>query len=184
MTTAHVTAEDCDAALDHIRAAPKDNAAIDHLCFRPESGLRDYPEHLDMTVSGGIKGERWLTNPWLKLPDGAPDPRIQVSILSKRVLDLCWRDRAGTPHPGDPIIVDMDLSHENLPVGTRLAVGTAVLEVSDKRNSGCTKWQAWYGDASLRWINRGPHRDLRLRGALCRIVQDGRVSVGDRLVKL
>ncbi|MGY3438752.1 MULTISPECIES: MOSC domain-containing protein [unclassified Marinovum] len=183
MTGVPVTTQELDAALEHIRAAPKDGAVIDQLVFRPAVGARAYPDHLDMTVAGGIAGERWLTAPWLKLPDGTPDPRIQVSILSKRVMDLCWRDRDGTPHPGDPIVVDMDLGHDNLPVGTRLQAGTAILEVSDKRNSGCAKWQEWYGRDSLHWINTGPNRDLRLRGILCRIVQDGRVSVGDRLTK-
>ena len=141
-------------------------------------------DHLDLTVGEGIRGERWTKKPWLTLPDGSPDPRIQVSILPKRIMDLCWRDRATTPHPGDTMIVDMDLGHENLPVGTRLQAGSAVLEVSDKFNTGCTKWRDRYGQDSLRWINRKENRPHRLRGILCKIVQDGPVRVGDQLAKL
>ena len=180
----HATTAECDAALDHILAAPQSGATIEQLCFRPDYGLRTFPMELEMTVAHGITGERWTKKPWLTLPDGAPDPRIQVSILSRRVMDLCWRDRENTVHPGDPIVVDMDLGAANLPVGTRLSAGSAVLEVSDKFNNGCIKWRERYGDESLRWINRRENRDFRLRGILCKIVSDGTVKAGDRLVKL
>ncbi len=182
--TEHATLAECHAALDHIRAAPQDGASIRQICLRPSQGARAFPDHLDMSVEQGIAGDRWPAEAWLRRPDGAPDPRIQVSILSQRVLDLCWRDRLATPHPGDPLVVDMDLSHRNLPVGTRLAAGSAILEVSDKFNTGCAKWQARYGGDSLRWINRPELRPDRLRGILCRIVRGGRVRLGDRLTKV
>lgn len=92
---------ECDAALPHILAAPRDAAAIDNLCFRPAYGKRCFPDQLHLTVAGGIADERWLKAPWLTLPDGSPDPRIQVSILPRRGMDLCWRDRGNTVHPGD-----------------------------------------------------------------------------------
>lgn len=183
-TSKHATIAECDDALDHILAAPKSRATICHLCFRPDYGLRTFPDTLAMTVDHGIIGERWTTKPWLTLPNGEPDPRIQVSILSQRVMDLCWRDRTKTVHPGDPIVVDMNLSAANLPVGTRLSAGSAILEVSDKFNTGCIKWRDRYGDDSLRWINKRENRDFRLRGILCKIVQDGTVKVGDQLIKL
>lgn len=181
---ANPTLAQCDAALDHILAAPDSGATMDQLCFRPDYGLRIFPDTLELTVAHGIMGERWTKKPWLALPNGEPDPRIQVSILSKRVMDLCWRDRTDTVHPGDPIVVDMNLGAANLPVGTRLSAGSAILEVSDKFNTGCIKWHDRYGNDSLRWINKRENRDHRLRGILCKIVQDGTVTVGDRLIKL
>lgn len=180
----HATLVECRAALDHIRAAPKDAAPVRQLCQRPASGARSFSNSLDMSVDAGIGGDRWLVNPWLRLADGAPDPRIQVSILTTRVFDLCWRNRTATPHPGDPLVVDMDLSERNLPVGTRLAAGSAILEVSDKFNSGCAKWHARYGGDSLRWINLPELRADRLRGILCRVVRSGQVRLGDPLRKL
>lgn len=181
---APATMAECEAALDSILAAPTQSATIDQLCFRDGYGLRRFPETLELTVEQGIIGERWTKKPWLTLPDGAPDPRIQVSILSKRVMDLCWRDRTGTVHPGDPFVVDMNLGAENLPVGTCLRAGAAVLEVSDYFNTACAKWRDRYGDDSLRWINKRENREYRLRGILCKIVQDGTVKRGDHLVKL
>jgi hypothetical protein len=120
------------AALPGILAAPKDDAPIQSLCFRPDYGLRQFPERLPLSVKGGIPGERWSKAPWLKLEDGSPDPRIQVSILPVRVMDLVWRDREGTPHPGDTIVADLDCGLANLPVDSLIAAGSAVLRVSDQ----------------------------------------------------
>jgi len=182
--TAQVTLAECEAALSHVIDAPKDGAIINELCLRPDVGARAFPDSLELTVENGIIGDRWKTSPWLRLPDGSPDPKIQVSVLSKRVMDLCWRDQKNKGrHPGDPLVVDMDLGMENLPVGTRLNVGSAVIEVSVQFNTGCVKWRNNYGAESVRWINRRANRPYRLRGILCSIVQDGVVRVGDRLLK-
>lgn len=171
-------------ALAHVRAAPKDDAPIHGLCLRPGPNLRHFPDSLEMSVAGGIKGDRWLDAPWLRLPDGRPDPDIQVSILPQRVLDLVWRDRTGQPHPGDPIVADMDLSLANLPEGALLQAGTAILRVSGVFNDGCVKWKVRYGADAKAWVVAPGHPDLRLRGVLCAVVQDGVVTRQDRLRKL
>lgn len=173
--------DECQAALPAILAAPKHSAPIDQLCFRTNIGMRAFVDQIDLSVTHGIKGDRWLTNPWLTLDDGRPDPRIQISVLQKQVMDLCWRDRENTPHPGDPLVVDMDLSEQNLPAGTRLIAGSAELEVSDYFNSGCKKWSDHYGHQSLKWINLPENRKYRLRGMLCKIVKDGTIHAGDTL---
>ena len=175
----HVTAEDLAAALPHVLAAPKDNTTVAGLCLRPARNQRAFPDRLRLTRAEGIPGERWLTEPWLRLPDGSPDPDIQISILPLRVMDLVWRDREGTPHPGDPIVADLDCSTANLPPGTLLAVGSAVLRVSALFNDGCAKWKVRYGKPALDWITAPGHPDLRLRGILCAVEQDGEVAVGD-----
>lgn len=183
-TPVHATPEDLARALPHVLAAPKDDAPVELLCFRPGFNKRTFPDHLILTRDQGIPGERWLTLPWLKLPDGSPDPRIQVSILPRRVMDAVWLDRDNTPHPGDTIICDLDMSHANLPVGTLLQAGTAVLRVSDEFNDGCVKWKVRYGKAAKDWITAPGHPELRLRGILCSIEQDGTIRLGDRLRKI
>ncbi len=176
-----VTAAALAAALPHVLAAPRTNAPVTMLCFRPGRNLRTFPHALRLTRDQGIPGERWLTEPWLRLPDGSPDPRIQVSILPARVLNLVWRDRDGTPHPGDSIVADLDCSVANLPEGTLLQAGTAVLRVSDEFNDGCVKWKARYGAAAKDWITAPGHAALRLRGILCSVERDGTVTLDDRL---
>lgn len=182
--TAPVTRAELDAALPWVLAAPKDNAAIEELCFRPGYNQRSFPERLALTRDGGVPGERWATAPWLKLPDGSGDPRIQVSILPARVRDLVWRDRAGTPHPGDTMVADLDMTEANLPAGTLLQAGTAVLRVSEVFNDGCVKWKVRYGAEAKDWITAPGHPPLRLRGVLCSIERDGEVRRGDILHKI
>lgn len=181
---APVTQEELAAALPQIQAAPKTGAAVEMLCLRPDYGQRQFVEEIEVTRARGIPGERWARAPWLKLPDGSPHPGIQVCILQKRVLDLVWRDREGTVHPGDTFVVDMDLSEANLPAGQILTVGTARLRVSEVFNDACVKWKARYGAAAKAWINRPENRPLRLRGILCAVERDGVIRLGDRLEKL
>lgn len=179
----HITTQELEAGLEHILAAPKE-AAIDLLCRRPDFGQRDFRQELSLSVSSGIENERWTKHPWMRLEDGSPDPRIQVSILQKRVLDLIWRDRENVVYPGDTMIADMDLSEENLPVGQRVQAGSAVLEVSDVFNTACAKWKVRHGRESYDWINQPENVKYRLRGVLCKIVVDGVARRGDMLRKL
>lgn len=184
MAAMMVTAAELAAALPHVLSAPKDDAEIRGLCFRPGFSQRSFPDTLDLTQAEGVPGERWLAHPWLRLADGRPDPDIQVSILPERVMTLVWRDRIATPHPGDTIVADLDTSLANLPPGTLLQAGTAILRVSPVFNDGCVKWKARYGTAAKDWIVAPGHPELRLRGVLCAIVQDGTVRKGDRLRKI
>lgn len=100
-----ITAAELSAAMPHVLAAPKTDAAITSLCLRPAFGERAFPDRIEMTRAQGIPGERWATLPWSRLEDGTPDPRIQVSLLPSRVMDLVWQDKS-VPHPGDPIVAD------------------------------------------------------------------------------
>lgn len=166
------------AAVPHILAAPRKETTIRQLTFRPGYGQREHPDRLTLTKAGGIPGERWATAPWAKLPDGSPDPGIQVSILPSRTYDLICQ---GALHPGDPIIADLCTTLENLPTGTRLRAGTATLQVSGIFNDGCVKWKTRYGKDAFDWINLPGHPELRLRGILCSIEEDGEVRTGDKI---
>ena len=179
--TPAITSDALAAALPHILSAPRDAGPVTMLCLRPAPNQRAVPDRITMTRAAAIPGERWLTLPWLRLPDGAPDPAIQVSILPARVLDLVWRDRDGTPHPGDPIVADLDMTQANLPEGTLLQAGTAVLRVSSVWNDGCVKWKARYGAAAKNWITAPGHRELRLRGVLCSVETDGELRLGEMI---
>ncbi len=177
-----VTKDQLMARMAHIAEAPKDHGAIDRLCFRAGYGEREFVDHLDMTVAGGIKDERWGKAPWMRLEDGTPDPRIQVCILSKRV-DQAVRIDPAMIDPGDTIITDLDLSVANMPVGQVLRIGAVKIRVSDVFNDACVKWRPRYGQASYDWVNDPGHHALRLRGILCEIFQDGRIYATDTITK-
>lgn len=178
--TEFATLNDLDAAMPHILAAPKGDAVVHSICRRATFGARDYPDQLDVTPDAGVIGDRWADFGWLKLDNGAPDPRIQVCILPTRVWDVAC-NRPGMPHPGDTIIADLDMSEDNIPTWSHLQIGTAVLQVSDVFNDGCVKWRARHGTVSYDWINQPQHRALRLRGLLCKVVKAGKFTREDRL---
>jgi hypothetical protein len=172
------------AALPYVLAAPRTAGPIHLLCARPKPNQRSFPASLTLTRAVGVVGDFEASRPWLVLEDGSPDPRNQVSLMSSRVLDLVWRDRNPRNHPGDNIVVDLDLSHENLPTGTLLQVGTAILRVSDEPNDGCVKWKVRCGKPAYAWVRALDHAAYRLRGLFCSVEQDGTVTLGDRISPL
>lgn len=178
------TIEELNLSLPHIKDAPKDNGEIFKLCYRPTFRERVFVDYLSLSVEDGVIGDRWKQFAWLKLPDGEPDPRIQVCIIPKRILDCVWQEGDDVIYPGDTMVVDMDMSEENLPAGAQIRVGEAIIEVSDYFNDACTKWTARYGKPSREWINLPENLPLRLRGILCKIVKDGEVKITDRLEKM
>ena len=176
-----VDAASLAAALPHVLAAPRTAGEVRLLCARPKPNQRTFPESLTLTRATGVIGDFEASRPWLVLPDGSPDPRNQVSLLPARVLDLVWRSKDPRLHPGDNIVVDLDLSHANLPTGTLLKVGTAILRVSDEPNDGCAKWKVRCGKDAYAWVRSKAHARLRLRGLFCAVEQDGVVTLGDRI---
>jgi len=177
--TAQPTLSDLMAALPDVLAAPRSGGRVEMPCLRPAVGERNFVDALELSPYHGISGDRWATAPWLRLQDGSGHPGIQVSILPRRVLDLVWRDRTNTVHPGDSFICDLDMAEANLPAGTRLRVGSAVLSVSEIWNDACVKWKHRYGQAAFDWVRAPGHRPLRLRGILCRIETGGILRAGD-----
>lgn len=182
--TEFATAYDLDQGLPYVLAAPLDHAPVSMLLYRRKRNDRVFTDRLRLTRKAGVEGDIEMNMPWLKLDDGSPDPRIQVSILPQRVLDLCWRSREKTVHPGDQIIADLNTSLENLPAGCLIRVGTAVLRVSDVWNDGCVKWKARCGRPAYDWVRAPAHEPLRLRGIFCAVHVDGEVGVGEKIVRL
>jgi hypothetical protein len=175
------TAAELAAALPSVLAAPRREGVVRLLCARPKPNARTFPETLTLTRAAGVAGDFEMSRPWLTLPDGSPDPQIQVAIIPWRVLDLVWRDRDRVAHPGDNIALDMNLTEENLPVGTLLSAGTAVLRISAEPNEGCAKWKVRCGRAAYDWTTAPENAPLRLRGLFCSVEQDGILRLGDMI---
>lgn len=143
------------------------------LVVRVGDGAHETPERITLTPDDGITGDRWAQS--------KRDPEAQVSFIDVRVAAILVHERAWMHLPGDNVIVDLDLDVERLPVGARLEIGSALVEITAKPHAGCTKFRERLGPESLAWINAPEHRDRRLRGVYARIVRGGEVAVGDEV---
>ena len=117
-------------------------------------------------------------------PDGSANPDAQLTLMNARAAAVITGSPERWPLAGDQLYVDLDLSIENLPAGTQLAVGDAVVEVTAEPHTGCAKFSARFGTEALKFVNKSPGRELRLRGVNTRVVTPGAVRAGDAISKL
>ena len=150
---------------------------------RPEVDAREIVEEATIDADRGLVGDNWETKP--SLATGAPDPRAQLTVMNARVTALvAGDDRERWALAGDQLYVDLDISYRNVPPGTRLRVGEAVLEVTDEPHRGCGKFSSRFGVDALKLVNSAVGRELNMRGINTRVVEGGVVRRGDAIVKL
>src|SRR5262249_22786911 len=142
------------------------------LVLRKDNGLHETPERVEVSPTRGVHGDRWESAAQREI-DG------QITLMNARAAELV-ADGSPLDLPGDNVLVDLDLSAEALPVGSRLRLGSAVIELTPLPHTGCRKFSARFGQEALRWVNWKDHRDRRLRGINCRIIEAGAVQLGDR----
>ncbi|MFN0153913.1 MAG: MOSC domain-containing protein [Gaiella sp.] len=179
-----VTPAELDAGLGHVEDAPREEGVVELVVRRPDENEREVLDEgvLDPTV--GLVGDAWSRRPTATGPDGGPDPNAQLTLMNARLAELVAGDRDKWPLAGDQLYVDLDLSVDNLPPGSRLQVGTAVVEITAEPHMGCAKFSARFGSDALRFINSPTGRALRLRGVNARVVDHGSVRPGDAIRKL
>ena len=179
----HLSRERLEAGLDHIRESPQDRGRLVLVVRRPEIGQRDLPEEAVLDQVTGLEGDNWLTRGSSSTPDGSAHPDKQVTVINARLAELVAGGTEQMALAGDQLYVDLDLSVDNLPAGSLLAVGEAVLRVSEAPHTGCAKFIEHFGTEAMRFVNSRTGRRLRLRGMNTRIVVPGTVRLGDLAVK-
>jgi hypothetical protein len=167
--------------LDWVRQAPSDGGTVRLIVRRPESDEREELSEAHLDAEIGLVGDNWQVKGSSSTEDGGPDPLAQITVTSWRAISLLAGSEDRCALAGDQIYADLDLSQQNLPSGTRLSVGSAILEVSAKPHTGCKKFGSRFGTDALRFVNLGPGRELRLRGINTRVVQSGTVRLGDAI---
>ncbi|HXA28703.1 MAG TPA: MOSC domain-containing protein [Candidatus Angelobacter sp.] len=180
----HRSYAEMEAALDHVRAAPELAGTVALLVRRPAGGEREVLQEAELHPEHGLVGDGWRHRPDRLSPDGGPDPGRQLTVMNVRFAALVAGDAERIPLAGDQVYVDLDLSEANLPPGTRLAVGAAVVEMTALPHTGCAKFVQRFGVDAQRFVNSPAGRALRLRGANARVVVGGRVRPGDAVRKL
>ena len=174
MAVRHLTRAELDAGLELIRSSPIDNGVVELIVSRPQPGARKVLDEAQLDPSAGMIHDSWAKR------DAAPDPATQLTVMNARAIALFAQDRARWPLAGDQLYVDLDLAHDNLPPGSRLKVGGAVIEVSTEPHTGCGKFVQRCGVEAMKFVNSPLGRQLHLRGINARVIRAGAVRVGDR----
>jgi hypothetical protein len=167
--------------VDDVRSSPRDRGRVELITRRPEVDVREVVEEATLDPERGLVGDNWETKP--SLATGAPNPLAQLTLMNARATALVAGERERWPLAGDQLYVDLDLSYENLPPGTRLSVGDAVIEVTEEPHLGCGKFAARFGVDALKLVNSAVGRELNLRGVNARVVSGGTVRAGDAIAK-
>ena len=177
----HLTMAELEAGLEDIRRCPKSEGRLALLVRRPLTGEREILERGELDVHFGLVGDNWQTRGSSSTEDGAAHPEMQLNLMNARAIDLIAADKSRWQLAGDQLFVDLDLSGANLPPGTRLAIGTAVIEVTAVPHTGCKKFTARFGLEAMKFVNSPVGRELNLRGINAKVVKGGIIAVGDRI---
>ena len=136
----HLTVEELEAGLDHIRQSPADGGPLRMIVQRPDVDAREVAAEGKLDIATGLMGDSWKDRGSTRTPDGGPNPAAQVTIMNSRVLALLARSEDRWTLAGDQLVIDIDMSTENLPPGARLSIGSAVIEISEEPHTGCAKF--------------------------------------------
>jgi MOSC domain-containing protein YiiM len=173
-----------EQSLDHIREAPADGGTVELIARRPAEDEREILTEARLDTHDGLVGDTWRARGSSRTADGGPNPDSQLTLMNARAAAAIAGDREHWPMAGDQLYVDFDLSITNLPPGSRVQIGSSVIEFSETPHTGCSKFSARYGVDALKFVNSPVGRELRLRGANCRVIEPGTVRAGDAIWKL
>jgi hypothetical protein len=175
----HATAEELESGLEDVRRSPHDRGVLTLIVRRPGVGLREVPDTAILDPAEGLVGDTWSQRESTRTPDGSPHPDMQLNVMNARAAALVARARSRWALAGDQLYVDLDLSGASLPPGTRLRLGSAIIEVTAQPHTGCEKFVSRFGLDAMKFVNSPVGRGLNLRGINAKVVQRGVICVGD-----
>ena len=180
----HLSIMELEAGMDHIRNSPKEHGVLKLIVRRPNVDAREAINEGQLNVTDGLEGDTWKTRGSSHTADGSANIEAQVTVMNSRAIALVAQDEERWSLAGDQLYIDMDLSDDNLPPGTRLSIGSAILEVSAQPHSGCKKFSSRFGVEAMKFVNSPEGKRLHLRGINTRVLQAGTIRVGDVIRKI
>ena len=179
-----LTTEELHTGLDEIRRSPRDQGVLVLIVRRPAIDEREVLERGELDLAQGLVGDSWNRRGSSRSIDGGPHPDMQLNIMNARAVALVAQSPDRWQLAGDQLFVDLDLSPANLPPGTQLAIGSAVVEVTAEPHTGCGKFVSRFGVDAMKFVNSTIGRELSLRGINAKVVQPGAIRIGDAVRKV
>lgn len=173
----HLTTAEIEAGLDEIKQSPKDNGILQLIVARPKPDERQVLATGKLDVAEGLVGDTWKTY-------GNVRPDAQITLMNSRCIALLAQDENRWALAGDQLYVDLDLSNENLPIGTKLEIGSAILETTSLPHNGCKKFVERFGMDAMKFVNSPIGKELHLRGIYAKVIQSGTINQGDTIKKI
>jgi hypothetical protein len=180
----HLTVDELEAGLEYIRQSPKDYGVLNMIVRRPQVDEREVITEGRLDIAAGLDGDNWKARGSSSTSDNSAHPEMQINIMNSRVIDLVAQGKDRWHLAGDQLFIDMDLSIENLPAGTKLSIGEAILEVTPVPHSGCKKFTARFGLEAMKFVNSPLRKELHLRGINAKVIQAGVIQTGDTVRKI
>lgn len=180
----YLSMTELEAGMDPIRQSPKDRGTLKMIVRRPSVDEREVLQEGELDTTEGLVGDTWKVRISVHSTDGTPNINKQITIMNARTVALLAQSEEHWPLAGDQLYVDLDLSDDNLPPGTRLSIGSAILEVSADPHTGCQKFSSRFGVEALKFVNSPEGKRLHLRGINTKVLQAGTIKVDDVVRKL
>lgn len=172
----HLTTREIEANLDKVLESPKDHGVLSLICRRPSENEREVLETGELDIEKGLIGDDWRSR----------DENIetQLTIMNSRIVDLIAQDKERWKLAGDQLFADLNLSEENLPVGTKLEIGEAIIEVTPQPHNGCKKFVERFGLDAMKFVNSPVGKQFHLRGIYAKVIKSGTIRQGDSVKKV
>lgn len=184
LDVSYLSMTELEAGMEYIRQSPQDQGVLKMIVRRPAVDEREVLTEGELSINEGLIGDTWKERVSVHSKDGLPILNKQITIMNARTIALLAQTEDRWPLAGDQLYADLDLGDDNLPAGTRLAIGSAIVEVSPDPHSGCNKFSARFGVEAMKFVNSPEGKQRHLRGINTRVIRAGTIRVGDIISKI